>query len=48
MNARIRNDDDYLPDVDEQVPPRYNPDESKNTHGGTFLTFLKFCVRFKL
>ena len=41
MNARIRNDDDYLPDVDEQVPPRYNPDESKNTHGGTFLTFLK-------
>ena len=44
MNARIRNDDDYLLDVDEQVPPRCNPDETKNTHGGTFLTYNRAVV----
>ena len=33
---------DYLPDIDGAiVPPRTNPDKSKNSHGDCFISFLK-------
>ena len=41
INARTRNDLDYIPDVDNHVTPRNNPDQDKNQHGNHFLQFLK-------
>ena len=41
LNARIRCDLDYIPDLDGNIPPRTNPDSQKNSHGDSFLSFLK-------
>ena len=41
LNARSQQLLDYLPDIDGNLPPRINPDLSKNAHGNHFLTFLK-------
>ena len=41
LNARTKDLIDYLPDVDGNLPPRYNPDPVKNAHGNNFVTFLK-------
>ena len=41
LNARIKTDLDFLPDFDGHIPPRSNPDNVKNAHGGHFLTFLR-------
>ena len=41
FNARSQQLLDYLPDIDGNLPPRINPDLSKNAHGNHFLTFLK-------
>ena len=41
-NARTNQVLDYLPDIDGAiVPPRTNPDKSKNSHGDCFISFLK-------
>ena len=41
LNARTQEIIDYLPDIDGNVPKRTNPDKTKNSHGGHFITFLK-------
>ena len=42
VNSRTKDAFDYIPDIDgDLVPPRTNPDQSKNSHGNSFLTFLK-------
>ena len=41
LNARTKDLIDYLPDIDGNLPPRYNPDLVKNAHGSNFVTFLK-------
>ena len=42
INARTKELVDFIPDIDGQiVPPRVNPDKSKNAHADSFLTFLK-------
>ena len=41
LNARTKDMIDYLPDIDGNLPPRYNPDLIKNAHGNNFITFLK-------
>ena len=41
-NSRTRQEIDYLPDIDGGIiPQRLNPDKVKNSHGDSFLTFLK-------
>ena len=34
LNSRIRDDTDFLPDIDGNLPNRTNPDRTKNSHGG--------------
>ena len=42
VNARSKEIMDYIPDIDGGlIPPRVNPDQTKNAHGECFLTFLK-------
>ena len=42
INARTKELVDYIPDIDgKDIPPRVNPDQSKNAHADNFLTFLK-------
>ena len=41
LNARTRNDLDYIPDVDDVAKVRTNPDVDKNQHGNFFLQYLK-------
>ena len=42
VNSRTKEIADYIPDIDwKLVPPRSNPDKSKNAHADSFLTFLK-------
>ena len=41
-NSRTNQALDYLPDIDGGlVPPRTNPDKLKNSHGDSFISFLK-------
>ena len=42
VNARTKEITDHIPDIDGGlIPPRFNPDQTKNAHGSCFLTFLK-------
>ena len=41
VNSRTQKMLDYLPEIDGNLPPRQNPDLSKNYHGNHFITFLK-------
>ena len=42
LNSRTKNMIDYLPDIDGNlIPPRNNPDQIKNSHADSFITFLK-------
>ena len=42
INARTKNMIDFIPEIDGQnIPPRTNPDTSKNAHADSFITFLK-------
>ena len=41
VNARTKELLDYIPDIDGNIPPRSNPDNVRNSHGNSFLTFLK-------
>ena len=41
-NSRTKQQLDYIPDIDGNlVPPRTNIDNSQNSHGESFITFLK-------
>ena len=41
-NSRTKQEVDYLPDIDGGlIPPRVNLDQNKNSHGDSFLSFLK-------
>ena len=42
LNARTKNMIEYLPDIDGNlIPVRENPDQIKNKHADSFITFLK-------
>ena len=41
LNARIRSDLDFIPDIDGHIPPRHNPDNSKNPHGNQISHLLE-------
>ena len=42
VNARSKEIIDFIPEIDGGlIPPRVNPDQTKNSHGECFLTFLK-------
>jgi hypothetical protein len=41
LNARTREEPDFIFDIDGCTKPRYNPDPDKNNHGEHFLQFLK-------
>ena len=41
LNARTKDMLDYLPEIDGNLPQRFNPDPTKNAHGNNFITFLK-------
>ena len=42
VNSRTKEIADFIPDIDGKlIPPRFNPDNSKNAHAESFLTFLK-------
>ena len=41
LNARTKQLEDFIPEVDGNLPARSNPDNVKNSHGSSFLTFLK-------
>ena len=42
VNARTKDLLDYIPEIDGLIiPPRYNPDLTKNKHSNYFLSFLK-------
>ena len=41
LNARTKELPDFIPEVDGNLPVRNNPDSVKNSHGSSFLTFLK-------
>ena len=42
VNARTKDLVDFIPDIDGQIIPlRNNPDNSKNAHADSFITFLK-------
>ena len=42
LNARTKETLDYIPDIDgDFISKRSNPDQTKNSHGDSFLTFLK-------
>ena len=41
LNARTKQLLDYIPEVDGNLPARTNPDNVKNAHGDSFVTFLK-------
>ena len=41
LNARTKTLKDFIPEIDGNLPPRSNPDQIKNNHGESFLTFLK-------
>ena len=41
VNARTKNLKDFIPEIDGNLPDRKNPDNVKNSHGNSFITFLK-------
>ena len=42
INSRTKDLIDCIPDIDGGlIPPRFNPDKFKNSHGNSFITFLK-------
>ena len=42
VNSRTKNMIDFLPDIDGNlIPIRENPDQTKNSHANSFITFLK-------
>ena len=41
VNARTKQIKDFIPEIDGNIPDRTNPDIVKNSHGNSFLTFLK-------
>ena len=42
VNARTKDLLDYIPEIDGQlIPKRFNPDNFKNAHAESFITFLK-------
>ena len=42
MNSRTKEMIDFLPDIDgDFIPKRQNPDQIKNNHAESFITFLK-------
>ena len=42
INARTKDLVDYIPEIDGRIiPVRQNPDNSKNSHADSFITFLK-------
>ena len=41
LNARTKQMQDFIPEIDGNLPARYNPDDVKNSHGSSFITFLK-------
>ena len=42
VNSRTKEISDFIPDIDGKlIPQRFNPDNSKNAHAESFLTFLK-------
>ena len=41
LNARTKQLQDFIPEVDGDLPIRSNPDNIKNAHGNSFITFLK-------
>ena len=41
LNARTKNELDYIVDIDSITPERSNPDQEKNSHGNHFIQFLK-------
>ena len=41
LNARTKQLEDYIPEIDGNIPDRSNPDNLKNSHGNSFITFLK-------
>ena len=41
LNARTKQLEDFIPEVDGNLPLRSNPDNVKNSHGSSFVTFLK-------
>ena len=42
LNARTKNMIDFIPDIDGNlIPSRENPDQVKNKHADSFITFLK-------
>ena len=42
LNARTKDLVDFIPEIDGKlVAPRVNPDKVKNSHGDSFITFLK-------
>ena len=41
LNARTKELQDFIPEIDGNLPARTNPDNVKNSHGSSFITFLK-------
>ena len=41
LNARTKQMEDFIPEIDGNLPTRSNPDNVKNSHGSSFITFLK-------
>ena len=42
VNCRTKELIDHIPETyGDLIPPRHNPDQTKNSHGNSFLTFLK-------
>ena len=41
VNARTKELKDFIPEIDGDMPLRSNPDQVKNSHGDSFITFLK-------
>ena len=42
LNSRTKDMIDYLPEIDGNlIPVRQNPDQTKNSHANSFITFLK-------
>ena len=41
LNARTKQLEDFIPEIDGNLPKRTNPDNFRNSHGDSFITFLK-------
>ena len=41
VNARTKQLLDFIPEIYGNIPPRLNPDNFRNSHGNSFITFLK-------